>query len=300
MIKSFITPKTEMNTLEMKHPIRICPIQAKDLAKAKEILDAGYGEAPGRENELKRLFRIQPEGWFFACRGKEAVGMGGAILYDRFAYIGMMAVLPAFQRQGYGRAIFEHVLDWLRQQGCMTYLLDATPAGAALYRQYHFTELDFARQYLCSQPPQSTHPSPRIDLLTEDQITELVVFDRQFFGADRERLLRVYLADYPNRFLVKRNVHGKVSGFLVAQAQRPGPWVACSIDDAADLLEAAFTLTFDGDINVIAPAANPHAESLFRQYGFQLMRELPHMGWGLLPSPCQRQFIYGQTSFALG
>lgn len=289
-----------MDSLKMKHPIRICPIQAKDLAKAKEILDAGYGEAPGRENELKRLFRIQSEGWFFACREQDPVGMGGAILYDRFAYIGMMAVLPAFQRQGYGRAIFEHILDWLRKQGCTTYLLDATPAGAALYRQYHFTELDFACQYVCNQPSVRDHPSPRVDLLREDQLPELVAFDRQYFGADRERLLRVYLADYPDRCLVKRDAKGRIRGFLIAQVQRPGPWVACTVDDATDLLEAALFLPFEGEVNVIAPAANPYAESLFQSFGFQFLRALPHMGRGLLPSPCQRQFIYGQTSFALG
>lgn len=289
-----------MDSLQMKHPIRICPIQAKDLAKAKEILDAGYGEAPGRENELRRLFRIQPEGWFFACRGKEAVGMGGAILYDRFAYIGMMAVLPSFQRQGYGRAIFEHVLDWLRQQGCMTYLLDATPAGAALYRQYHFTELDFARQYICNRPLGTAHPSRHVDLLSEAELPELVDFDQQYFGANRERLLRVYFADYPERCLVKRDARGQICGFLIAQAQRPGPWVACSVEDAGDLLEAALSLSFEGEVNVIAPAANRSAEGLFEHFGFQFLRALPHMGWGLLPSPCQRQFIYGQTSFALG
>ncbi|MCX8062177.1 MAG: GNAT family N-acetyltransferase [Anaerolineales bacterium] len=289
-----------METAKTNHSIRIRPIQISELGKAKEILDAGYGEAPGRENELKRLSRIQSEGWFFACRGQEPVGIGGAILYDRFAYIGMMAVLPAYQRQGYGRAIFEHILDWLREQGCMTYLLDATPAGAALYRQYHFTELEFARQYICHQPQGQTHPSPKVDLITEDRIPELVAFDQQYFGANRERLLRVYFADYPHRFLVKRDSNGKIRGFLIAQPQRPGPYVACSVEDAADLLEAALTLNFEGEINVIAPAANRYAEDLFQQYGFQFLRALPHMGWGLLPSPCQRQFIYGQTSFALG
>jgi GNAT superfamily N-acetyltransferase len=280
--------------------VSIRPISAEDIGIAKEILDAGYGEAAGRENELKRLLRIQREGWFLACHGRNAVGMGGAILYDRFAYIGMMAVLPAYQRQGYGRAIFEHVLDWLREQGCMTYLLDATPAGAALYRQYHFRELDYARQYLCPQVPQSAHPSPKIDFVGEEQLGEVVAFDRQLFGANRERLLRVYWADYPDRLLVKRDAQGKLRGFLLAQPQRLGPWLAFTPDDAADLLEAALTLPFEGEINVIAPAANPSAEKLLQAVGFQFLRALPHMGWGQLPAPCQRQFIFGQTSFALG
>jgi GNAT superfamily N-acetyltransferase len=280
--------------------LSIRPIKKEDLPRAKEILDAGYGEAPGREYELQRLLRIQSEGWFFACRGKETVGMGGAIRYDSFAYIGMMAVLPAFQRQGYGRALFEHILDWLREQGCLTCLLDATPAGANLYRQYHFVELDQARQYVCKQPPGGFRPSPRVDLVNERDVADVLAFDRKLFGADRERLLRVYLADFGERFLVKRDPLGSVCGFLLAQPQRPGPWVARSVEDAADLLEAAFSLPFEGDINVIAPAANPFAAALFERYGFHFLRALPHMGWGRLPSPCQRQFIYGQTSFALG
>ncbi len=287
-------------TSPSKSSIYIRPIQPQDLGRAKQILDAGYGEAPGRENELKRLLRIQARGWFFACRGKEPVGMGGAILYDRFAYIGMMAVLPQFQRQGYGRAIFEHVLDWLREQSCVTYLLDATPAGAALYRQYHFAELDSARQYICSQPPSRSHPSPTVDVVGKHELTDIVAFDRPCFGANRGRLLQVYLEDYPERFFVKRDPQGKIAGFLIAQSQRLGPWVARSIEDAEALLEAALTLSFDGEINVIAPAANAHAETLLQTYGFTFLRALPHMGGGLLPSPCRRELIYGQTSFALG
>ncbi len=289
-----------MASSRAKPSISIQPIKKEDLPKAKEILDAGYGEAPGRENELRRLFRIQSEGWFFACRGKDPVGMGGAILYDNFAYIGMMAVLPAFQRQGYGRAIFEYVLDWLRNKGCLTYLLDATPAGANLYRQYHFVELDQARQYVCPQPPRGFHFSARVDLVSEGDLADLLTFDRELFGADRERLMRVYLADFRDRFLIKRDSQGKICGFLLAQPQRPGPWIARSIEDAADLLEAALSLPYEGEINVIAPAANPYAEALFEHYGFHFLRALPHMGWGRLPSPSQRQFIYGQTSFALG
>lgn len=280
--------------------IRIRPINQEDLPRAKEILDAGYGEAPRRENELQRLLRIQSEGWFFACRGNDAVGMGGAIRYDTFAYIGMMAVLPQFQRQGYGRALFEHILNWLHEQGCLTCLLDATPAGANLYRQYHFAELDQARQYVCQQPSGRFRPPARVDLAEESDLGDLLAFDRELFGADRERLLRVYLADFGERFLVKRDRRGKVCGFLLAQPQRLGPWVACSVEDAADLLEAAFSLPFEGEINVIAPAANLFAEELLACYGFHFLRALPHMGRGQLPSPCQRQFIYGQTSFALG
>lgn len=280
--------------------VRIYPIRMNDLGKAKKILDAGYGEAPGRDNELKRLLRIQREGWFFACHEEEPVGMGGAILYDQFAYIGMMAVLPAFQRQGYGRAIFEHVLDDLRKKGCLTYLLDATPAGAALYRQYHFIELDSASQYSSHELPKIAHLSPKIDLLGDDHMSELVAFDQRYFGANRERLLRVFAADYPNRCFVKRDAQGKICGYLIAQSQRIGPWVACTVDDAGDLLEAAMSLSFEGDVNIITPALNPHAENLFQPYGFQLLRSLPHMGGGRLPSPCRREFIYGQTSFALG
>ncbi|MCS7247392.1 MAG: hypothetical protein NZ840_04025 [Anaerolineales bacterium] len=190
--------------------------------------------------------------------------------------------------------------DWLRKQGYNTYLLDATPAGAALYRQYHFVELDWARQYVCTQPRKGACFSPRVDLLTVDCLPELVAFDQRYFGSNRKRLLCAFLTDYPDRFLVKRSDRGETCGFLVAQPQRPGPYVACSVEDAVDLLDTALALDFEGEINVIAPALNPYAEELFRQYGFGFLRALPHMGWGVLHSPSRRRFIYGQASFALG
>ncbi|MGB9585846.1 MAG: GNAT family N-acetyltransferase [Anaerolineales bacterium] len=280
--------------------IAIRLMKEDDFLDAEQLLLAGYGGSPGRVAELERLLTIQPDGWFFACIGDQPVGMGGAVLYDRFAYIGMMVVLPAWQRQGIGRKIFEHILDWIERNKIPLALLDATEAGAALYRQYGFNEVDQACQYICVQSPTVSHPSPLVNLATMQDIPELAEFDRPLFGANRMRVFQTYLKDYPERFFIKRDEQGRIRGYLLAQSSRLGAWAALTSDDAFDLVEAALSLPFEGELNVIAPAANPSVAQLLAQLGFRFERALPHMASKNEYINRHRDLIYGQISFAIG
>ncbi len=275
-------------------------IQPSDLEIVEEMVLAGFGGSPGRQSELNRLLKLQPDSWFIARRGADPVGMGGAMLYDHFAYINMMIVFPQAQRQGIGSAVFEHILSLLDRRGYPLALLDATPMGEPLYRKYGFVEIDQARQFLCQQPPHRQHPHPSIDALSAKDLPEVAAFDAPIFGANRLKVFEAFLADYPGRLLAKRSPRGEISGYLLAQPSRLGPWSALTPDDAADLMDAALSLPFQNTLDVIVPAANPHAEALFLASGFHFERALPHMKRGTFSVTPQRHLLYGQTSFALG
>lgn len=275
-------------------------IQSSDLEVVEQMVLAGFGGSPGRQVELNRLLKLQPDSWFIARSGDDPLGMGGAVLYDNFAYINMMIVFPEAQRQGIGSAIFECILSLLDQRGYSLALLDATQMGEPLYRKYGFIQIDLARQYLCDQPQRNAHPHPQITDLAPTDLPELANFDTPIFGANRLKVFEAFSRDYPGRLLVKRNRQGEISGYVLAQSARLGPWAAKAPEDAADLMEAALHLPFEGAVDIIAPAANPYAEALFLSSGFHFERALPHMKRGNYIITPQRNLLYGQTSFALG
>ena len=69
------------------------------------------------------------------------VATGAALPYDNgFGYISMVIVDPAWRRRGLARRLMGECIDVLRGQSRAA-LLDATPAGALVYRGLGFVEL---------------------------------------------------------------------------------------------------------------------------------------------------------------
>src|SRR5262249_55175235 len=69
------------------------------------------------------------------------IATAAALSYDNgFGYISMVIVDPAWRRRGLARRLMGECIDALRAQGRAS-LLDATPAGALVYRGLGFVEL---------------------------------------------------------------------------------------------------------------------------------------------------------------
>src|SRR5512144_255210 len=130
-----------------KH-ISIRVLTEADLDIADAIMIPAYGVPRSRKRDLRRYLALQPDGWLLALLDGEPAGMGGAIDYGPFAYIGLMAVLPALQRRGIASAIMDRLLAWVAARGCPTALLDASPAGERLYEKLGFVDDDTVVQYI--------------------------------------------------------------------------------------------------------------------------------------------------------
>src|SRR5512135_1837201 len=98
----------------MKLEIRI--LTAADLDSAERILSDAFGTTYSRKLDLAFFLELQPDGRFLALAGDTPVGMVGAVDYGPFAYIGTMGVLRAWQGQGIGRMLMEHLLVWLDER----------------------------------------------------------------------------------------------------------------------------------------------------------------------------------------
>jgi len=96
----------------------------------------------GREHRALQTFVASIDG--------EAAGSAGCELhrspyptviqetYRRFGYVWHVFVRPEFQKRGIGRALTETAIEYLRGIGCTTITLNASEAGAPLYRSLGF------------------------------------------------------------------------------------------------------------------------------------------------------------------
>jgi ribosomal protein S18 acetylase RimI-like enzyme len=280
--------------------ISIRTLSAADLEAADGILSSAFQRAESWQPELRLFQRLQPGGIFLASRDGIPAGMVASIVYSNYAYVGMMGIHQDFQRQGLGLALMEHLLAWMGEQKVPLVKLDASPAGQLLYEKLGFVPLE--EVYVFQQRPgRWDRPYPRgIHLVTAPYLDLITASDTQVFGADRSRLLRALLRTYPVRAFQTMNEQGHLSGYLIVQAKRIGPWVMNESSDAERLLLAALSLSFNGPVSVVTPAENIEAFSLLQRFGFQVVRVNRHMAYGSNVSIGQREKIYGQTSLSFG
>ncbi len=288
-------------------------LMISELDSVDEVIVAAYGLAQGRKSTLQRYLALQPDGAFVAEQDGGVVGFGAAIRYATFAYIGLMAVHPGVQKQGIGRLLLEHILNWLDTSGCPTVLLDATPAGAPLYEHAGFVEddttivlryngdqTDYGHTYAVPGEHNKTGTHDCSEVLSSEELPLLFAYDAHYFGSDRAMVLASYWADDPQRVLVTHNGEGQMTGYLIAQSSVLGPWIADTKEDAELLLVGALALSFKTGPGMFVSAANENALGLFEHYGFSQQRTLRHMRRGKEVQRSRSTAVYGQASLGLG
>lgn len=135
-------------------------------------------------------------------------------------------------------------------------------------------------------------------MLRGDDAKRLARLDAPIFGADRAKLLGLWLAAYPGRAFGVLD-GDELSGYAIAQEQRIGPWVARDGAVAEVLLAATLSLPFTGGPNVITPGANRAVREMLGRYGFTHTGGTRHMRRG--PAvPRERTSICGQVNYAGG
>ena len=284
-------------------PVEIVRLTDVTIPVANHISMLAY-QSPSREEELRRYVKLEPDGWFLALADGEPAGLGGAMNYGAFAYVGLIGVLPEMQRRGIGMAIMNHLHAWLDAIGCPMSLLDASKFGKRLYDQLGYVEEDHTALWQGEAPDERTQETWRAlgigaQPLSMANLSELCAYDAPRFGADRTKVLANLLTSYPGRAFATRGDAGRLTGFIIAQKRNLGPWLADAPEDAARLLARALTLPFTDAPIAQAPAANHAANIMLQQAGFTHLRALTHMRRGGTQSR-PRDGYYGLASFALG
>ena len=154
-----------------------------DIPAAMRIKEAaGWNQT---ETDWHNLLQLAPE----TCFGLESAGSlaatATAVCYERrLAWIGMVLTDPAYRRRGFARQLMEHAIVALTARQMEWIKLDATDAGAPLYRQLGFEPECEIERWASTAAQAGVSGMP--DLSWQDRWSAL---DRQAFGADRSQLL---------------------------------------------------------------------------------------------------------------
>ena len=272
------------------------------------MLQAAFARPSSFVAHARLTNQLQPDGVLVAEEQGKLLGTVGAVDYGSLAYIGLMAVDPARQSAGIGRALMNRLLGWLDERGCPIALLDATDRGALLYEKLGFVDDATAFVYellgdVRARPARAAKfgKSPAtVQPATAKDLPEVIALDAAHFGADRAKLHHALWPEFQSRWFVARDTSGQLLGYLVDRDPVVGPWVATSPAVAEQLLLAALQLKHARPPLVMVPRSNMQAVDLLVVHGFVEQRRLRHMRRGGEGPPGNPAALYGQSSFAHG
>jgi GNAT superfamily N-acetyltransferase len=253
-------------------PVRL--MTAADLTAGLELSrQANWNQT---EIDWRRALDLQPDGCFVAEHSGRVIGTATACVFGSVAWVALVLVDPAFRRQGVGRALMEHVLDYLDAQDIATIRLDATPLGQPLYEQLGFVEQFRLARYEGTLPPDDSPPLG-VDAVPPAHWEELAALDQEVTRTDRRRFLLRLFAEQPGEV---RGVSGPGGwlGFLAARAGaralQLGP---CMGQAGSVLLKDAFRRHQGRYVYLDVPVDHEAAGTLVGERGLGVQRHLLRM-----------------------
>ncbi len=253
---------------------RLRTMTLEDIPEAMRLKDAaGWNQTT---TDWARFLSASPEGCFVAEYRGDVIGTSATIIYEgRFAWIGMVIVDKQYRGQGIGIALLERAVRFLDSQRVPTMKLDATPQGKPLYEKFGFiSEYDIERWMLNRTVKEHAMENGSIS------IEDILLIDREIFGANRSGLLRSLAQEAPHLTLVDTQ-EGKITGYsfgrLGSRADHMEPWVAHNEDVAERLLNSFLLRSSRELIFVDCLRLNPWSVPLVKARGFEFSRPLTRM-----------------------
>ena len=280
-------------------------MRSEDIPFAMEVKSfAGWNQTA---RDWAGYLEFEADGCFIAETRGRKVGTATAIDYDgRFGWIGMVLVHPEARRAGIGTKLLQRTIDYLRQRGVRCVKLDATPMGRNVYLpmgfqdEYEISRFEGTTSAIVS-PAAGT--DTEVQPLTQRDLPELVTWDAEVFGAERERVLRSLSERNPELSYVLRT-DGKVAGYIIARygcdAVQVGPWAAECARAGERLWRTFLQRVPEQRVFVDVPHPNTASVSLMKGTGFTVQRGFTRMILGENAHRGNPDWVFGTSSAEKG
>jgi GNAT superfamily N-acetyltransferase len=226
-------------------------------------------------------------GWGLSLRDGTLAASTLVLPYGAFAWISMVLVHPAHRRKGYASQLLRTAIADLGSLGLIP-ILDATPAGRAVYAHEGFSDRwGFKRLFSSNRNVPAVEGTVR--QVEASDWTEILRLDREAFGASRERLLRALAQRLPQAALIVEG-RGFVFGRDGREARQLGPLVARDLASARALLThalAAVEPPLYVDVADHAPL-----RGLLQSNGFHFQRPFTRMVRGERAAPGNSELTF--------
>lgn len=284
----------------------ITPLGAADVPQALELSRS----ASWNQNAADWLMMLElGEGFGIHAADEQGVRRLAASVVllpygAHFAWVSMVLVLPAFQRRGLASLLLRHALARLRMQG-RAGVLDATPAGHAVYVQEGFVDTwGFARYR--REPGQQMPPSqdaPSVDAICAAQWADIERFDPPAFGASRLPLLRALAWRWPDAARAIGQC-GRLRGWMFGrdgrEAHHIGPLLADDTASAQALIGAALRAAPGAVYIDLLHSRKAELLPWLVDQGFVFQRPFTRMVWGATMAPGDPRRLWAVAGPELG
>ena len=192
--------------------------------RLKEI--AGWNQT---KTDWERFLEASETGCFVAELDSQVCGTATTISFEnRFAWVGMVLVDPAYRGRGIGTRLLDKTIEYLDALRIPCLKLDATPQGRPLYEKLGFLpEHEIERWTLRRAPVQMTELSgaDRGSDISPSLLEEIFETDREIFGANRSFLLKSVNQEAPD-FTAAITEEGAVARIHLGPERlfRGSPW----------------------------------------------------------------------------
>ena len=259
------------------------------------------------EWEWARIFVVRDD------KSRDVIATTAAIACDGVGVIGNVIVRADQQRRGLGRLVMMATLDWLRERGVRSALLDATVEGRPLYLKLGFVPYGiswFADGTLAGVRRTALRERAgdiQAGLRPAGELWRLAALDAAAFGGDRLGLLARMLEQPGAGLFIAEDAAGAPTGYtLVRPLEEPsvgvhiGPWVAKTAQGAAAAFAVALgedapwrmvmgeAVEDDGALHLSLPGTSAEALELCEALGLRmveddLLMQLDMEGYGQEP-----------------
>jgi GNAT superfamily N-acetyltransferase len=268
----------------------VCVLDARHLAGCLELSRAAHWNQNAAD---WRLMLDIGRGWGIALDDGTLAASTLVLPYGDFAWVSMVLVLPSERRKGYATQLLRSALADLSARG-LTPILDATPAGRAVYVQEGFVDTWRFRRLQLRRAPAALERPSGVRALRESDWPELLALDARAFGASREPLLRALAARLPQAALVFEGAMG-AQGFVLGRDGREacqiGPLVARDAGAARALLAAALAAV-PPPLYLDIVDREPGLVSWLESLGFAFQRPFTRMVHGAAAAPGEAGLVF--------
>ena len=259
--------------------VHLRPARARDIADVVRTLTLAFGE-PLRNDTWQWILDAQEGAIFVAERRDQIVGTGAGLGFGPTGWIGGLGVEPGSRRRGIATRLTGQVVQWLRDQGAGTLLLQATAQGQPVYERLGFVAEGAYRMWAVPPSRRGRRLDGRQGLrpLRAADLDAVLALDREVTGEDRGLAVRGAWASGGYVLDDGRDIRG----YHLHTPWGPGPTVAADADAGLVLLDAAQRTE---SVRVGIPGANTAAVQAMAGRGYeevpgtQRMRLGPPVDW---------------------
>lgn len=223
---------------------------------------------------MRRMLRLQPKGCLVAVDGRKRIGLTTTSCYGReLGWIGNVVVDKAYRNKGIGSRLVRAAIRHLTHRRVKRIGLYSFPENQSMYER-----LDFETVGRFISLSSLRGPKNRVGRKLDIPFSEILRFDKGAFGADRSKLLRCLMRDFPRSWAwIRRGT--ELCGYAIVKEYQDSSEIGPSICEEADrgtalaLLRASESLTRKWPLEISIPESNATFLETARSAGFRVLRK---------------------------